>query len=100
LFAACAIAEPLPASKEEKRAVMASYSDCLHTNARKLDDHRSDASTIALSLRSVCAKEFFKLMDVFGRHLDPVERLILAKEGEENFMRHAIETVLRERAGR
>src|SRR5215831_17318159 len=53
-FAASA-QEPDPASDQ----VMHVLVTCLHAAARRLDDGRSDAATVALSIRSACVPEYF-----------------------------------------
>jgi len=79
---------------------MAALDACLHAAARKLDDGRSEASTIALGLRPLCAAEFVRSRDVFGRHLNPVARQMYDQKEQAAFIQIATAVVLDERAKR
>jgi hypothetical protein len=71
---------------------------CLFANARKIDDGRSDASTIALALRPSCAAEYARSRDVYGRELNPEARRMFDREEDAQFLQLATKVVLVERA--
>jgi hypothetical protein len=73
---------------------------CLRAAARKLDDGRSEASTIALGLRPSCAGEFARSRDVFGRNLNPTAREIYDQKDQAAFIQVATSVVLEERTSR
>jgi hypothetical protein len=69
LLAACAsqrVAQPL-APDSEKQAAVAAYSNCLIPYAKRLDDGRSDAKTIAQAMRGACPKESAALYETSSR---------------------------------
>jgi hypothetical protein len=70
--------------------------------AAKLDDDKSEASTIALGLRSVCASEFARSRDIFARAqgLNPAATQMFRRQDDEAFMHEATTAVLIERANR
>jgi hypothetical protein len=106
IAAACALAltiggcasNPPPATDQERSDVVAELDACLHAAARKLDDGRSEASTVALGLRPLCAAEFVRSRDVFGRHLNPAARRMYDQKEEAAFVQIATAVVLEERA--
>ncbi len=100
LLAACATTAPPAASEQERTEAMIAYMACLHVNARKLDDHRSDAATIAIGLRSVCADSFLKSLETYSRQMNPVARRMFMNKAEDSFIRQATTAVLDERASR
>ena len=71
---ACASESPPPASDKEERAVSKAYLDCLMSASIKLDDQRSDASTIGLAAEGSCANEWIANKEVFGRSMNPAAR--------------------------
>ena len=91
-FAASA-QEPDPASDQ----VMHVLVTCLHAAARRLDDGRSDAATVALSIRSACVPEYFTARDVIGRHVSPAVRQMYIQEVDASFAQTAIAVVLDDR---
>jgi hypothetical protein len=91
---------PPPATDQERSAALTPLISCLIASARKLDDNRSDASTIALALRSPCAAEFARSRDVFGRSLNPAARRMFDREEDASFLQLATTVVLGERAKR
>ena len=51
--------------------------DCFYKSGRQLDDHRSDAGTVAQAMESACSSEIQRLNDVFpgsSEQLDPIIR--------------------------
>jgi len=64
-------AAPLPAephaSDAEKRSAVAAYSNCLIPYAKRLDDGRSDAKTIAQAMRGACPREFGAVYETASR---------------------------------
>ena len=93
IIAACAVALMLagcatksPAATEQERIdAMAALDSCLHAAARKLDDGRSEASTIAL---------------VYGDQLSPLGSQIYHRMDDQVFIQVATAAVLDERAKR
>lgn len=99
LLAACAtVPPPQEASEKEINAALDPFIACLHINARKLDDHRSDASVIALSLRAACSAEFQRSLEVFMQGHNPAVRRMFMRDSEQLFMRQAVRAVLDQRA--
>jgi hypothetical protein len=56
-----------PASDNEKQSAVAAYSNCLIPYAKRLDDGRSDAKTIAQAMRGACPKESASLYETSSR---------------------------------
>jgi hypothetical protein len=94
---ACATAPP--ASDPEKLEANAAFLDCLRVNARKLDDRRSDAATVARALRPLCSEAWHASQEVYIRQASPaVRRAYLIKtEAEDTFTSYATAVVLQER---
>jgi hypothetical protein len=95
----CASSPP-PVTEQERSDATDAYMACLVAADRKLDDNRSDASTIALALRPFCAAQFARSYDLFGRNLSPVAREMYDEQADATFLRVATAVVLGERAKR
>lgn len=88
-----------PASEQERTEKITAVVVCLRDNARKLDDHRSDAATVAQALRPACDAAWHALDKFYDRPLSPAERRIYEQKNAELFLQYATGAVLRERAG-
>lgn len=69
ILAGCAaqqVTQPA-ATEAEKRAAVAAYSNCLIPYAKRLDDGRSDAKTIAQAMRGACPKEIGAVYETASR---------------------------------
>jgi hypothetical protein len=96
----CASSPPERATDQERNDALQTLISCLHAAAKKLDDNRSDAGTVALGMRPLCAAEFARSRDVYGRHLNPAARQIYDRQDTESFLQLATTAVLDERAKR
>jgi hypothetical protein len=67
---------------------------------RKLDDGRSEASTIALGLRRSCAAEFARSRDAYASQLNPAASQMFHRMDDQAFIQVAAAAVLDERAKR
>jgi hypothetical protein len=72
----------------------------LHAAAIKLDDGRSEASTIALGLRPSCADEFARSRDLYAQSLNPAAAQIFHRTDDQAFVQLATAAVLEERTKR
>lgn len=88
------------ATDQEQNDAMKDLISCLHSAAKKLDDNKSPASTIALGMRPLCASEFASSREVYGRNLNPTARRIYDRKDQESYMQIATTAVLDERAKR
>lgn len=68
-FAGCATSQPVepPASEAERDAAVVAYMNCLIPFAKKLDDGRSDAKTIAQAMRGACSREVGTVYETMSR---------------------------------
>jgi hypothetical protein len=53
---------PPPATESEKSDAGKAYIACLHKAARRMDDGKSDAMSVALAIKPICAAEFRTLL--------------------------------------
>jgi hypothetical protein len=91
---------PQPVNTDAMAATTLAYNACLDRNAARLDDHKSDAATIAEAIQADCFAEGEAVLVAFAQGIAPVAAHRL-REGMRNDMtRFAIEAVLRERASR
>lgn len=83
--------------KAEREAVTKVYVVCLVQAAKKLDDRKSDATTIAQAMLSACAVEFNRQVVVYRTDGATLEQMdaILRKDA----LGQAIEIVLKNRKG-
>lgn len=68
-IAGCATSQPKepPASQAERQAASAAYMNCLVPYAKRLDDGRSDAKTIAQAMRGACGREVEAVYETASR---------------------------------
>jgi hypothetical protein len=97
----CATNAPAPeVTDDERNEAREGLHSCLRAAARKLDDNRSDASTIALGMRPLCTAEYVRDRDLYSRRMSPEGRLIYNRKVEEAFLQIATSVVLEERTKR
>jgi hypothetical protein len=65
--------KPPEATDQERTDATRAFIACVHAAAVKLDDGKSDASTIALATRPSCAAEFARVTDTYARGMNPDE---------------------------
>lgn len=71
-----ACASPMPrASEAEIDAAMSDYVSCLDKAAEELDDGKSDVASIALAIEPMCAEQFSRATETYGRGMDPTDVL-------------------------
>ena len=101
LLAGCETKPPAPpATSEDREQALSALNACLQAAARKLDDGRSEASTVALALRPSCAAEFARSRDLYARSLSSQASQMYHKMDDQTFKRAATNAVLEERAQR
>ena len=86
-----------PATSEDREQAL---NACLRAAARKLDDGRSEASTVALALRPSCTAEFARSRDIYARSISSQASQMYHKMDDQTFKRAATNAVLEERAQR
>ena len=98
--AGCAAALPPPPLRASEPEHHDALTTCLNAAAIKLDDGRSEVSTIALGLRPLCAAEFARSRDMYARGLNPAATEMFHRTDDDAFMQMATTAVLNERAKR
>jgi hypothetical protein len=89
-----------PATEKEKRDAFFAYFSCLDAAAREMDDGRSEASTIALSIKSLCASQFARTVELEGRSVNPAARRSFGSKVQDSQLEMATQAVLAGRADR
>jgi hypothetical protein len=89
-----------PATEKEKRDAFFAYFSCLDAAAREMDDGRSDASTIALGIKSLCASQFARTVELEGGRLNPAARRLFESKVQDSQLEMATQAVLAGRADR
>ena len=101
LLAGCETKPPAPsATSEDREQALSALNACLQAAARKLDDGKSEASTVVLALRPSCAAEFAHSRDLYARSLSSQASQMYHKMDDQTFKRAATNAVLEERAQR
>ena len=86
--------------KAEREAVSKAYSSCLARAVKRLDDYKSDPTSIARGMMSACKAEFDELVDVHSRHLEDLElKQKVARALRETRLDGAVQLVLTNRKG-
>ena len=86
--------------KAEREAVSTVYSSCLARTAKRLDDYKSDPTSIARGMMSACKAEFDGLVDVHSRRLEDLElKQKVARVLRETQLDGALQLVLTNRKG-
>jgi hypothetical protein len=88
------------ATEKERRDAFFAYFSCLDAAAREMDDGRSDASTIALAIKSLCASQFASTVEIEGRSLNPAARRLFESKAQDSQLEMATQAVLAGRADR
>jgi len=86
--------------KAEREAVSTLYSSCLARAAKRLDDYKSDPTSIARGMMSACKAEFDELVNVHSRRLEDLElKQKVARVLRETQLDGALQLVLTNRKG-
>jgi hypothetical protein len=86
--------------KAEREAVSKVYSSCLARAAKRLDDYKSDPTSVAREMMTACRAEFDELVDVHSRHLKDLElKQKVARAARETSLDGAVQLVLTNRKG-
>jgi hypothetical protein len=91
---------PQPVTEQEKNEASEAFIACLVAADRRLDDHISDASTIALALRPFCNAQFVRSFELGARGLSPYGQELYDEQADATFLRVATTVVVDERAKR
>jgi hypothetical protein len=87
------------AAPDKDTQIVAAYFDCIHAQARKIDDGKSDASTIATALKGSCRTQFNRL--AADTCLPLKEHYYACRAGYESTdLQNIIAIVLEERAAK
>ena len=87
----------LVAGNAEREASLVALNSCLMHAAKRLDDHKSDAATIAQAVLAACTIEFQKSTEVFSRGLAVQGKQRLVATAKNVVAGIAIQTVLENR---
>jgi hypothetical protein len=87
----------MAAAKAEQDASTKAYAVCLMSAAKRLDDHISDATTIAQGAMSACAAEFNEDVRAYSRDLGPEGEQSVASKLRQGSLSSAIQFVLTNR---
>ena len=96
LLTGCVAAVPA-ATEQEKTDALRAYISCLHNAARKMDDGKSDAVTIAIGIKSICAGEFARSVRITAQGKNPQVQRMIAERLEGHQIEIATTAVLDER---
>src|SRR6478735_3189936 len=95
LLAGCETKPPAPpATSEDREQALSALNACLQAAARKLDDGKSEASTVVLALRPSCAAEFARSRDLYARSLSSQASQLYHKMDDQTFKHAATNAVL------
>jgi hypothetical protein len=86
-----------PATEQEKSDAMGAYISCLHSAARKIDDGKSDAMSVALALKPLCVAEFRKSITTHSQGMNPEARRMFEDRIEARQLAFCTTVVLEER---
>jgi hypothetical protein len=76
LAAGCSTAPQAPFSGAELDAAMRADIACLADAARKVDDLKSDAGTVAVAIRGMCSATYARERQIAGQNMNPQVRLM------------------------
>ena len=99
----CCAAEMAQAAATESQKSYASeaYLICLHDAARRMDDGKSDAVSVALAIKPMCAAEFRTVVELNGQDApNPVARKMFEDRMEPRQLELATTAVLDDRKAR
>ncbi len=97
LLAPSAMADTATAASPDAQAAVNAYSACLTEAARGLDDHISDAATIASAVEPSCQKQFQAWKDILDRGAASGARLAMDQSLSVSQQSTAVQAVLRAR---
>lgn len=83
-----------PASEEERLAAANAVFTCLEAAIPKVEDHRSDAATIAVAAASMCEGLFMAMDDAYQRQESYAVRRKLAESTQAEHNKIALRSVL------
>lgn len=86
-------------SEEAKQQAMKAYMDCLHAAAAKMDDGKSDAMTVAMAIKPLCAGEFAQSVKLSGSDLSPYARNLFEQRVQGSQIELGVVAVLDQRKG-
>jgi hypothetical protein len=99
LLPGCVTTTAPQATDEEKQAATTAMIVCLRNAAHRLDDGKSDATTIAIAMNSACTIEYLHQVDVYLQFVgdDPVARQAFADRHRPDEIALATSIVLEQR---
>lgn len=97
IFLSACVSQEAPASEVVLHNAAERYISCLVTTASRLDDKKSDASSVALALLPFCREEFQTYVKLSGQHLNPEARLMFENKAEAGQLEIATSAVLTSR---
>lgn len=83
-----------PASEAEKDQAILALIECLHDQARKLDDGRSDATSVANAIVPGCGRYFVTVDRVTQRHMSLHQQALLARDSQYRYLQLATRAVM------
>jgi hypothetical protein len=91
----CAAAPAVPtATPAEQQSAIVAYMNCLAPFAKRLDDGRSDAQTIALAMRGACPTELEAVFETISRGDNPYVKQEIRARGHSLEQSSALQVVL------
>jgi hypothetical protein len=87
----------IEATKIEREAASKAYVSCLGRAAKRLDDHKSDPTTIARGMLSACGAQFDEDVRVHSQHLDSDGKRKVASRLRDDGLTIGVELVLKNR---
>lgn len=100
LFSGCVTTRAPEATDQEKHTATVANELCLRNAAQRLDDGKSDATTIAIAMFSACTIEYMHKVHVYTQVFgdDPVARQAFAERQRPDQIALATSIVLEQRA--
>ena len=89
----CAKAPSPPPSADEQTRACQALEACLIDHARRLDDHRSAAQTIADAVFAACAQHQHTAIELYGRRLSPQDQPAYRARTQEATRQSALQAV-------
>ena len=99
-LASCNTASTPPATDREKQVAEEDYVACLKKSALSIDDGRLDAGSLSREILPLCAEQFERYRETYGRGLKPEARQAFDAKLMEYEHETAEAAVLAERAQR
>jgi hypothetical protein len=92
-LSSCAKAPPPQPSEDEQKRAFQALDTCLIDHARRLDDHRSEAQTIADAVLAACAQHQHRAIELYGRRLAPQDQPAYRARTQEATRQSALQAV-------